>query len=159
MPPQTKVSDKQDAILQQIIRRGTSPQNLVLRAKIVRAGTEYGRRNTQIGRELRCSSQTVHIWRHRWLDGWEQLMAIEANDDKQELETAIITVLADQPRPGAPATFTAEDICQIIKVACEEPALSGRPITEWTTRELADEVVKRGIVTSISPTQVGRFLK
>ena len=159
MPPQIEVSDKQDAILQQIIRRATSPQNLVLRAKIVRAGTEYGRRNTQIGRELQCSSQTVHTWRHRWLDSWEQLMAIEASGDGSELEAAIMATLADQPRPGTPATFTAEDICQIIKVACEEPSLSGRPITEWTPRELADEVVKRGIVTSISATQVGRFLK
>lgn len=159
MPPQIKVSDKQDAILQQIIRRATSPQNLVLRAKIVRAGTEYGRRNTQISRDLNCSSQTVHAWRHRWIDGWEQLLTIETSGDDQELETAVIIALSDQPRPGTPATFTAEDICQIIKVACEEPKLSGRPITEWTPRELADEVVKRGIVTSISATQVGRFLK
>jgi putative transposase len=159
MPPQIEVSDKQDAILQQIIRRATSPQNLVLRAKIVRAGTEYGRRNTQISRELQCSSQTVHTWRHRWIDSWEQLVTIEANGDDQELEAAIMATLADQPRPGTPATFTAEDICQIIKVACEDPVLSGRPTTEWTPRELADEVVKRGIVPSISATQVGRFLK
>lgn len=159
MPPQIEVSDKQDAILQQIIRRATSPQNLVLRARIVRAGTEYGRRNTQIGQELQCSSQTVHTWRHRWIDSWEKLMAIEANGDDPELEAAIMASLADQPRPGTPATFTAEDICQIIKVACEDPSLSGRPITEWTPRELAAEVVKRGIVTSISATQIDRFLK
>lgn len=159
MPPQIEVSDKQDAILQQIIRRATSPQNLVLRAKIVRAGTEYGRRNTQIGQDLNCSSQTVHTWRHRWIDGWEQLVAIERNGNDQELEAGIFAALADQPRSGTPATFTAEDICQIIKVACEDPSLSDRPITEWTPRELADEVVKRKIVTSISATQVGRFLK
>ena len=159
MPPQTKVTDKQDAILQQIIRRHSSSQSLVRRAQIVRAGIEYGRRDTQIGRGLNCSAQMVRTWRHRWIDGWEQLVAIEANGDDQELETAIIAALADQPRPGTPATFTAEDICQIIKVACEKPALSGRPISEWTPRELADEVVKRGIVASISPTQVGRFLK
>ena len=159
MPPQIQVSDKQDAILQQIIRRATSPQSLVLRAKIVRAGTEYGRRNTQISQDLQCSSQTVHTWRHRWIDGWEQLVSIEANGNDQELEASIIAVLADQPRSGTPATFTAEDICQIIKVSCEEPSLSNRPIAEWTPRELADEVVKREIVTSISATQVGRFLK
>lgn len=159
MPPQIRVSDKQDAILQQIIRRHSSSQSLVRRAQIVRAGTEYGRRDTQIGRALNCSAQMVRTWRHRWIDGWEQLVAIETNDNEQELEAAIIATLADQPRPGTPATFTAEDICQIIKIACEDPSLSGRPITEWTPRELADEVIKRGIVTSISATQVGRFLK
>jgi putative transposase len=159
IPPQIKVSDKQDEILQQIIRRHSSAQSLVRRAQIVRAGTEYGRRDTQIGRDLNCSAQMVRTWRHRWIEGWEQLGAIEANGDDQELEVAIIAALADQPRPGTPATFTAEDICQIIKVACENPSLSGRPITEWTPRELADEVVKREIVASISATQVGRFLK
>lgn len=34
--PQIEISEKQDAILQQIIRRSSSPQSLVLRAKIVR---------------------------------------------------------------------------------------------------------------------------
>jgi putative transposase len=47
----------------------------------------------------------------------------------------------------------------IITVACEPPEKSGRPITHWTTPELADEVMKRGIVPSISARHVGRFLK
>jgi putative transposase len=159
MPPQIKVSDKQDAILQQIIRRHSNSQSLVRRAQIVRAGTEYGRRDTQIARELNCSAQMVRTWRHRWINGWEQLVAVETSGNDEELADAIVATLADQPRSGTPATFTAEDICQIIKVACEDPSLSGRPITEWTPRELADEVVKRKIVASISATQVGRFLK
>jgi putative transposase len=87
------------------------------------------------------------------------LLEIETAGAERELAPAIMAVLSDRPRPGTPAKFTAEQVCQIIKVACEEPALSGRPITRWTPRELADEVVKREIVESISPTQVGRFLK
>lgn len=158
-PPKLHVSKKQEVILQRILRRATSPQNLVLRTKIVRAGTEYGRRDTQIGRELHCSAQTVSTWRHRWADASDKLLAIEATDDEPELEAAIIEMLSDRPRSGSPAKFTAEEIIQIIQVACEEPGLSGRPITAWTPRELADEVVKREIVESISPTQVGRFLK
>src|SRR6476646_3458067 len=43
--------------------------------------------------------------------------------------------------------------------AWESPKLSGRPITRWTHRELRDEVVRRGIVESISVAQVGRYLK
>jgi putative transposase len=159
MPPQIQVTEKQEIILQRIVRRATSPQNLALRAKIVQAGIEYGRRDTQIGRELDCNPQTVSTWRHRWLAAWEKLIEIEGMTTEQELEAAIIEVLSDRPRSGSPAKFTAEEVCQIIKVACEDPALSGRPITEWTPRELADEVVKREIVSSISSTQVGRFLK
>lgn len=159
MPPQLQVTEKQEIILQRILRRTTSPQNLVLRAKIVQVGTEYGRRDTQIGRDLDCNPQTVRTWRHRWLTAWEKLVEIEESTTDQELEAAIIEVLSDRPRSGAPAKFTAEEVCQIISIACEKPSLSGRPITEWTPRELADEVVKREIVESISPTQVGRFLK
>jgi putative transposase len=159
MPPQLHTTEKQKDILQRILRRATSPQHLVLRAKIVRAGTEYGRRDTQIGRELNCHTQTVHTWRHRWLGAWESLLEVEEVGTESDLETSIIEVLSDRPRPGTPAKFSAEEICQIINVACEEPEQSGRPITEWTPRELADEVVKRKIVESISPTQTGRFLK
>jgi putative transposase len=46
-----------------------------------------------------------------------------------------------------------------VALACEPPDLSHRPISHWTPRELADEARKRGIVESISPRHVGRFLK
>jgi len=68
-------------------------------------------------------------------------------------------ILDDAPRPGGPATFTPEQIVQIVAVACEPPEKSGRPISHWTARELADEVQKRQIVSSISSRTVGRFLK
>ena len=55
--------------------------------------------------------------------------------------------------------ITADQVVQILAVACESPKLSGRPITRWTHRELRDEVVNRGIVESISVAQVGRYLK
>ena len=46
----------------------------------------------------------------------------------------------------------------MLAVACELPEQSHRPIDAWTGRELADELVKRGIVESISVSQVGRYL-
>lgn len=48
---------------------------------------------------------------------------------------------------------------QIMASACEDPQASGRPVSHWTPRELADEAVKRRIVERISPRSVGRFLK
>ena len=75
------------------------------------------------------------------------------------MRRAIATILADNPRPGAPATFTPEQVTQILAVACEPPEKSGRPITHWTAHELTDEVIKRGIVASISPSQVRRYLQ
>jgi putative transposase len=67
--------------------------------------------------------------------------------------------LSDSPRSGWAGKFSAEQVAQIIAVACEPPEKCGRPVTHWTPRELADEVKKRSIVASISVRQVGRFLK
>ena len=39
------------------------------------------------------------------------------------------------------------------------PRKLGRPINCWTHRELTDEVIRRGIVPSISKSQVGSYLQ
>lgn len=159
MPPQLHATEQQAAVLQRIVRRSKSPQSQVIRARIVLAGQVYGRRNTEIARDLHISAQTVSTWRGRWLAARDRLTKVEADGDEQALERLIIETLTDEQRSGTPATFSAEQVCQIIAVACETPALSDRPITEWTPRELADEVTQRGIVNSISASQVRRFLK
>jgi putative transposase len=67
--------------------------------------------------------------------------------------------LSDAPRPGAPARITADQRCRIEALACEKPEESDRPITHWTAREIADEVLKRQIVENISPRHAARLLK
>ncbi len=64
----------------------------------------------------------------------------------------------DRQRSGRPNLYTAEQVCEIIKVALEKPEQSGRPISHWTARELADEVNIRNITDSISSRTVGRIL-
>jgi transposase len=81
------------------------------------------------------------------------------SEDEKELEKLIIEILTDLQRPGAPDKFTAEQVTQILALACEDPSLSERPIKSWTNRELADEAKLRGIVKTISRRTVGRFLK
>ena len=63
------------------------------------------------------------------------------------------------PRPGAPDPFTADQVVEIINLACTPPRQAGYPLDVWTPRELADAAKQIGIVSSISPTSVGRFLK
>lgn len=70
----------------------------------------------------------------------------------------IVDVLADEPRSGGPPKFSPEQVAAIIALACEPPGDSGLPISHWTPPELAREAAKRGIVESISPRQVDRFL-
>ena len=88
----------------------------------------------------------------------------KAKKVRYELEKAIRAGLSDAPRSGSPGKFSAatadrHDYCQILGVALEEPSLSGRPISHWGLTELTDEVIKRGIVSRISRSQVGSFLK
>src|SRR5438876_903866 len=84
---------------------------------------------------------------------------MECLESHAALRRAIEQVLNDEPRSGPPGKFTPEQIVLILAVACEPPAKSDRPITHWTAHELADEVIKRGIVPSISVAQVGRYLR
>ncbi len=44
-------------------------------------------------------------------------------------------------------------------LACEKPSTANQPVSTWTPRELAEEVVKRGIVKQIALRTVERFLK
>lgn len=90
----------------------------------------------------------VRLWRRRWHEleptAWDDLSAEERLDDL--------------PRPGAPPRLTANQLCRIEQLACEAPE-AGRPISHWTGREIADELVKRGIVDRISARHAARLLK
>lgn len=100
----------------------------------------------------------VGLWRRRWQLSFDALVAIECRETQAELRRAIEDALSDAPRSGSAGTFTAEQVTQVLAVACEEPEQSGRPVDRWTHREIADEVIARGIVKSISASQVGRYL-
>jgi putative transposase len=157
--PTVTLTARQRACVEQITRRQTNPQRLVRRAKLLLA-IEAGANNSQIARQMHLNRGTVCLWRQRWLALTPKLAQGEAEglSDKALLRL-IEEGLTDQPRPGAPATFTAEQIVQIVAVACEPPEESARPISHWTPREVAEEVRKRGIVETISTRSVGRFLK
>jgi putative transposase len=131
---------------------------LALRSKIILLADE-GLRNQHIADDFDIYVQTVTKWRGRWFEAAERLASAETESTDRELEQLIRDVLSDGPRTGRPPTFTPEQVCKIIALACESPAASGRPITHWTTPALADEAVKRGIVESISPRSIGRLLK
>lgn len=153
------VTPGEQRILEHIIRQQNNPQWLVTRARIIlRAAT--GQTNSQIADELEITRNTVCSWRERWQASEEQREAVasEAEDDKS-LRGLLEEILQDKPRSGSPGKFSAEQMAQIIAIACEAPEASGYPVSHWTPKELPIEAVKRGIVESISERQVGRFLK
>jgi len=157
-PTLIELTERQRALLEQIVRRATSPQRLVIRSKIILKAAA-GKRNQAIADELEVTVRTPRRWRDRWAKASTHLAVAETDATDAQLSELIKAVLTDKLRSGAPVTFTAEQICQIVAIACENPQESGRPVTEWTPTELADEAVQRGIVFRISLRSVGRFLK
>jgi len=150
-----QITEQEGQVLDQIIRQPTQPQWLVTRSKII-LGAAAGAGISQQSRELGLVRNAVQHWREKW-ESQREARAVGA--EKGELRETIVQLLHDDYRRGAPATFTAEQVVQIIAVACEEPQTSGYPISHWTPKDVAQEVIKRGIVSRISPRQVGRFLK
>jgi len=151
------VSALQLDILQHMVRRTTSVQRLVKRAQIILEAFQ-GTSNTKISQHQHVDYETVRRWRDRGLAAESRLQAIEATGKQKLLSQAIEALLTDEQRSGAPATFTFEQFMQIMALACEKPEAAERPVSSWTPRELADEAIKRGIVTKISPRTVERFL-
>ena len=147
-PPAISLSDAERQELDALTRRHATPQQLALRARIVLAAAD-GANNGQIARQLAVSVNMVRRWRERWL-----VLHPVALEDLPVAER-----LTDVPRPGKPVRITAEQVCQIQALACETPAGSERPISQWTGRELAEEVKRRGIVDQISGRHAARLLK
>lgn len=153
-----QLSEKQQGILKQISRESTASVRLVQRCRIILLAFG-GRLNDDIADDVNLGRQQIGKWRRRWQESFDALIMIECRESTAALRHAIEEVLSDAPRPGSPKTFTAEQVTQIIAIACEPPENSGRPIDFWTGRELADEAMKRKIVESVSSRQVNRFLE
>jgi len=147
-PVALTLTDPERQALETLVNRHTTPQQLVLRARIVlSAATDLN--NGQIARQFQVSRHTVRFWRQRW----QELQCVPLE------ERRVAERLADHPRSGAPGRIAPEQWCHLVALVCEVPEGSERPISHWTPREIAAEAVKRGLVARISPRHVGRFLK
>ena len=137
------LTEKERKELEAMVRKRTSPQRLVERARIILTAAD--RSNiAATAKELGVVKNTVRKWCRRWV---------------ARPGASIPERLAEAPRPRAPTRITPEQICRILALACTPPEQCGRPITHWSEKELAQEAVKQGIVDSISQRTVGRFLK
>jgi putative transposase len=147
-PPVVNLSQAEQEALEKLVHAHGTAQQIALRARIILTA-KLGLNNEQVGRKLQVGVDMVRQWRQRWLTG-------------QAIPLAELTVeerLQDLPRAGKPSAITADQLCQIIALACEKPEQSERPISQWSGRAVADEIMKRGIVAQISPRHAARLLK
>jgi putative transposase len=147
-PPAVLLAPDIRQALEGLLRRHALPQQLALRTRIILAAAD-GHNNSQIARHLDLDVDTVRLWRQRWL----------ACTPIPRSDLSVAARLSDVPRSGRPIQITADQRCQIGALACEAPADAHRPISQWTGREIADEVIKRGIVPKLSGRHAARLLK
>jgi transposase len=147
-PEKIELSQEARRELEKLVARHTTGQQKAQRGRIVLQAAD-GKDNAAIARALAVSIDRVRLWRRRW----RTLAPIGLDDLRVEERWE------DLPRPGAPSRLSADQVCPIEPVACEAPEQAGRPIRQWTGRELADEVMKRGIVDTISARHAARLLK
>ncbi len=130
--------------LERLERGHTTPQHIAKRAQIILMANEEGMSNQEIATRLGTTKGRVTQWTKRWID-----QALESIRER----------LSDLPRPGAPDIITAEQWCRIMALACESPQDYGHPISHWSSRELAAEAVKQGIVEHLSAGHLRRVLE
>lgn len=135
---------------------------IVLRSKLLLMVSE-GESSTRIAQVLGISRNTVNLWRKRFCESAALLSqmenACERSDDGGQLPKFLEAFLSDKPRPGKPARFTPEEIMLINELACKDPKDFGWELSHWNLTSLAVEAVRQGIVPSISPGSIQRFLK
>ena len=123
------LGSRRKARLEAIVRRPSSPQALVRRARIVLLAHQRWP-NAQIAAELGCAVTTVRTWRHRFARGG-------------------MPALSDRPRSGRPEVYGPEVRLAIVAAATSVPP-EGTSV--WTHALIAAQLADTGI----SPSQAGR---
>ena len=106
-PKELKLSQSDRQKLQQLVNRHNTPQQIVLRARIILLGSE-GKNHGEIARTLDISIDMARLWRNRWLS-------------TSDRELSIVQRLQDSERTGAPVKFSMEQVIELFALACSPP--------------------------------------
>ena len=134
-----ELSATQVAELTHVSLSYTAPYAEVQRARIVLLAHQAPTwSNTQIARTVGCARDTVKEWRRRW--------------QQQGTLRAIA-------RAGASRHFPALVRARIVALACSKPAAPGKVWKRWSGEKLAQVAMEQGLVATISPGTVRRWLR
>jgi len=126
-----ELSEKEREIIQQTARSRTAAVRQVERARIIQAASE-GQSVAEIATGLRLKEAKVRKWIKRF------------NEDG-------LAGLQDVPRSGRPATYTVEEVSEVVAAALTDPQRLGLPFASWTLDRLEaylNEVKRIGIKRS-----------
>ena len=137
-PPQhVSITRQEQERLEALVRQRTAPQRDVLRAQIVLLA-QAGQSTQAIAGALNVSQRMVCKWRGR--------SSRLGSDGLKEL-----------PRAGRPRRISTAERLQLVSLACEPAEVDGR--TTPTLDDLVERSMERGIVATISRSQLHRILQ
>ena len=123
--------------LHELVRKGENKARVITRARILLL-SDQGWGDQKIADALQIGRATVERIRRRAV--------------RESVEIALV----DRPRPGSGRKLNAKQEAQLVAIACSDPP-PGRK--RWTIRLLMEEVMKQGVVDSISFETVRRVVK
>jgi transposase len=136
-------ADERD-LLEALIRKGKSPAQRLLKARILlKADVSEARGGWSDGRIIKALETSVSmVYRVR----------------KQLAEEGLEAVLSRKQRatPSVPRIFDGEKEAKLIALACSKPP---KGHARWTLRLLETKIVELGIVDRASDSTIGRTLK
>lgn len=123
------LTDEERETLTRWARRHKSSQALATRSRIVSAAAE-GMTNLEVAARCGVEAHMVARWRKRFLE-------------------SRLDGLVDEPRPGRPATITAEQVEQVVVTTLESTPANA---THWSRAKMAER-------TGLSKSTIGRIWK
>ena len=97
--PTIRLSEPQREVLESITRRGTNPQQLVRRARIILL-SDKDLTNAAISEQMGYERHQVGCWRSRWSAEAKCLTAAETEESPKAFAAMVEEVLSNAPRPG-----------------------------------------------------------
>ena len=138
-----ELSDKDRALLNEIVSKGTSSARTILRANILLASDKNSKKYmtvAEIAEVYHTTPTTVQTVRATFCE-----KGLEETLRRKKRET-----------PPVPAKITGDVKARVIALACSNPPDG---YAKWTLRLLADQTVELGYVETISYVSIARILK
>ena len=114
------------------------------RASII-LGAVNGEAIVDIAKRIKLSRNRVSAWIQRAIS-WATTLNFISENKPELLEDAVLIMLNDKPRKGAPPVYSPAVRAQVIRVACNNPKDYGLIRSHWSLTALKSVLVKHGIV-------------
>ena len=138
-----ELSDADQAVLNDIVSKGTSSARTILRANILLASDKNSKRYmtvAEIAEVYHTTPTTVQNVRTSYCE-----KGLDATISRKKRET-----------PPVPAKITGDIEARVIALACGNPP---EGYSKWTLRLLANQTIELGYIDEISYVSIMRILK